>query len=331
MATLRKRGCRWQVQIRRKDAPHISRSFASKRDAAAWARQMEVDADRKHLRADPRELEKIRLSDLVKRYRDTVTPTKKGFEREVYVLNAFLRHPICSIPLSRIQPSDFAAYRDERLKTIAPDSLNRQLTPLQHLFEVAVTEWGIPLQSNPLKLIRRPRNAQGRDRRLASGEYEKLVREAAKSRNRYFRPIIIIAVETGMRRSEILNLRLKDIDIERKQLRIRTSKNGQARSVPLSPRGFEAVASILSPDNDAEAFLFPITPNSLRQGWEHIRLRAGCPDLHFHDLRHEAISRLFEAGLGIAEVATIAGHNDFRMLARYTHVKAVHLPPEPTS
>lgn len=323
MATLRKRGNRWQVQIRRKDAPHISRSFACKKVAETWSRQMEVDADRKQLRVDPRELDRVQLADLVKRYRDTVTPTKKGYEREVYILNAFLRHPICSLPLSRIQPSDFAAYRDERLKSISPDSLNRQLTPLQHLFEVAITEWGIPLQSNPLKLIRRPRNAAGRERRLAPGEYERLIHEAARSRNRHVKPIIVLAIETGMRRSEILALRGSDFDARKGTIRIRQSKNGRARSIPLSTKALEALASILSQAQNREGDIFPITANALRQAWEHIRRRAGSQDLHFHDLRHEAISRFLERGLSIADVAAMAGHRDFRMLARYAHLETI--------
>ena len=137
MATIRKRGAKWQVQIRRLGQRHISRSFNVRKDAAGWARQMEVQADRHDLPNDPKALQRVTLGQLVERYRDTVSVKKRGHGVEQIVLNAFLRHRICSKPLSEIGPSDFASYRDERLKAIKASTLRRELAPLHNMFELA--------------------------------------------------------------------------------------------------------------------------------------------------------------------------------------------------
>jgi hypothetical protein len=129
MATIRKRGTKWQVQIRRVGARHVSRSFTVRRDAEAWARQMEVQVDRRDLPSDPKALQRVTLGQLVERYRDTVSVKKRGHEVERIVLNAFLRHRICRKPLSEIGASDFASYKDERLMAIKPSTLKRELAP----------------------------------------------------------------------------------------------------------------------------------------------------------------------------------------------------------
>jgi hypothetical protein len=118
MATIRKRGAKWQVQIRRVGVRAISRSFHVRKDAEAWARQMEVQADRRDLPSDPKALQGVTLGQLVERYRDNVSVRKPGYEIERIVLNAFLRHRICRKSLSEIEASDFATYRDERLRGV---------------------------------------------------------------------------------------------------------------------------------------------------------------------------------------------------------------------
>ena len=153
MATIRKRGVKWQVQIRRVGVRSISRSFHVRKDAEAWARQMEVQADRCELPDDPRALQRVTLGQLVERYRETVSVKKRGSEVERIVLAAFLRHPICRKRLSDLGPEDFAAYRDERLMVIKPSTLKRELSPLHNMFAVARDEWGLPLRENPLDKV----------------------------------------------------------------------------------------------------------------------------------------------------------------------------------
>jgi hypothetical protein len=129
MVTIRKRGAKWQVQIRRVGFPSVTRSFLVRKDVEAWARQTEVQADRSELPNNLKVLHRITLGQLVERYRDTVSVKKRGYEVERIVLTAFLRHPVCRKPLSHIRTEDFVAYRDERLKTIKVTTLKRELSP----------------------------------------------------------------------------------------------------------------------------------------------------------------------------------------------------------
>jgi hypothetical protein len=129
MATIRKRGSKWQVQVRRMGCPALSRSFYVLKDAKAWARQVELQADRGELPSDPKVLRRITLGELVERYRDTVSVKKRGYDVERIVLTAFLKNPICRRALSEIRAEDFAFYRDERLKVIKASTLKRELAP----------------------------------------------------------------------------------------------------------------------------------------------------------------------------------------------------------
>jgi integrase len=244
-----------------------------------------------------------------------VSVKKRGYEVERIVLTAFLRQSICRKPLARLRTEHFAVYRDQRLKTIKPNTLKRELSPLHNMFEVARDEWGLPLAENPLSKLRLKVPPQRRERRLKEGELDRLVCAARSCRNPLVLPIIRIAVATGMRRGEILGLRWEHIDRGRRSLLIPDSKNGRSRTLPLTSQAIEALD--LVPVTTER--VFPISANAFRLAWDRLRARAGSHDLHFHDLRHEAISRFFEKGLSVPEVALISGHRDARMLFRYTH------------
>jgi integrase len=326
MATIRKRGRKWQVQIRRLGLHPVSRSFHIRKDAELWARQMELEADRYGLPSDPKALQRVTLRELVERYRDTVSVRKRGYEIERIVLNAFLRQPFCRKRLSDIRTQDFALYRDQRLKEVKPNTLKRQLCSLQHMFEVARDEWGLPIQENPLHKLKLSSVDQRPERRLRPGEYEALTGAAGQCRNVLILPIIQLAIETGMRRGEILNARWSHLNSADVSLLILDTKNGYSRTIPLTPTAFQILVrlktGIEGGEGDCSAgsdFLFPISANSVRRAWKRVTKRAKLNDLRFHDLRHEAISRLFEVGLTAPEVALISGHRGMRMLSRYSH------------
>ena len=114
----------------------------------------------------------------------------------------------------------------------------------------------------------------------------------------------------------MLRLQWRDIDIEVRWALIRNTKNGSDRTIPLS----KAAVAILDGLDMSRCAPFPLSGNALRQCWTRACERAEIKDLRFHDLRHEAISRLFELGLTVPEVALISGHRDARMLFRYTHL-----------
>lgn len=329
MASIRKRNGKFQVQVRRKGLAPITKSFSRKADAQEWARVMEVQADRQELSVDRKVLDTITLRELVERYRDEIVTTKKGAEIETLILNAFLRHSICKKRLSELTTADFVAYRDERLKTITGKSLKRQLSPLSNMFEVARTQWKLPIRQNPLTELSLKASDNKRERRIRAGELDLLVKAAGKTRNPFILPVIRFALETAMRRGEILALRIRDVDIERCTATIRESKNGYSRTIPLSSLAVVILETTIAVmDDEARARnerLFPISPIALRLAWDGLTKRAKIDDLHFHDLRHEAISRFFELGLTVPEVASISGHRDIRMLMRYAHANVGNL------
>ena len=323
MATIRKRGSRWQVLIRRKGTSPLTKTFSLFGDAKEWARHQERLADRGELGPDRKELDRITLAELVQRYINEILPAKKGAEIEGIVLEAFLRDKICKKRLSELTPADFTAYQEQRLKKITTKSLKRQLAPLSNMFVIARVDWALPLRNNPIACLSMKVQDNKRDRRLREGELDKLIKAGQKTRNPHLIPIVRLAIETAMRRGEILALRYRDVDIERCTATIRESKNGYSRTIPLSSLAVAILETTMAVmDDRAKAQnerLFPLTPVAVRLAWDKLVKRAKIDDLHFHDLRHEAISRFFELGLTVPEVASISGHRDIRMLFRYAH------------
>ena len=315
MATIRKRGSKWQVQIRREHAPNLSRSFTRRCDAEAWGREMEVDVDRRLLKHDPRILDHTTVGDLIARYRDTISIDKCDAKIEMDRLSRVLKLPIAKLSLSAVDATDFAAHRDARLGEVSAATINRELAPLQHMFQIAMEEWGLPISTNPLKLVRRPRNNNARDRRLHSVEEERLFIAASKSKVGYIKPAIRVALETSMRRSEILNIAAEHLCERSSRLLIPKTKTHRPRKISLSEPALDATLGLLKAYERSRP-----SRNAFRLCWERTRTRAGLEDLHFHDLRHEAISRYFERGMTMPEIASLSGHSDFRMLARYAHV-----------
>lgn len=329
MASIHKHRDKYQVRVRRKGLPTITKTFHKLSDAKEWANLQERQADRGELGPDRKELERITLADLVTRYRNEIVPTKKGAEIETIILDAFLRHRICKKRLSDLTTADFASYRDERLKTITAKTLKRQLSPISNMFEVARIDWKIPLRQNPLSDLSLKVIDNKRQRRLREGELDRLLEAGKDTRNPLIVPIILFALETAMRRGEILALRYRDVDLERQSATVRESKNGYSRTIPLSSAAttilMDAMSRMDKGEKEKNGRLFPTTPIALRLAWDRLTKRAKIDDLNFHDMRHEAISRLFELGLTVPEVASVSGHRDMRMLFRYAHANHVSI------
>ena len=121
-----------------------------------------------------------------------------------------------------------------------------------------------------------------------------------------------------MRRSEILSVCWDNVSLDHRTLHVPISKNGHARTIPLTCEAVRVLACL----RQNSGLIFPTSANAVRLAWERLKKRVGITNLHFHDLRHEAISRFFEKGLSVPEVALISGHRDYRMLFRYTHLRA---------
>jgi integrase len=317
MATIRRRGRSWQAQVRRHGHPPITKSFQQKSDAELWARQLEVDLERGDAGIFVRKQASTPLSDLLFRYQKEITPRKRGSDAENYRLKTLLQHEIARTPVHKLTASAVARYRDQRLLVVSSSSVRRELVILRHCLEVARKEWDAPLKENPVHSIQVPTDGKARERRLDEDELAALLEAADRCRNPYVKPVVQFALETGMRRGEILGLVWANIDLKARTAAIHQTKNGHARTVPLSV----AAVAILKAFEPRRGLVFPISANALRLSWDRMKERAQLRDLRFHDLRHEAVSRFFELGLSVPEVALISGHRDPRMLFRYTHPK----------
>jgi integrase len=264
-------------------------------------------------------LDSLTLGELVTRYRDTVVVSKRSASVEIVILNAFLRRRLACMPLGSISAAHFSNYRDERLAEVAPSTVIRELGILQHALETAKRDWAIPLPNNPVKLIAKPKGPKPRQRRLEPEELGRLLAECDTCRNPFIRPLVTLAVATGMRLGELLRIEAHHVRLDTRTLLVPITKNDHPRTIPLSPVAAEQLEHLAS---GSCGRLIPISPGAVKLAWRRLVKRAQISDLHFHDLRHEAITRLFERGLSLPEVALIGGHRDPRMLFRYTHLRA---------
>ncbi len=323
MATIRKlKSGKFEAQVRRKGYAPVSRTFHKKSDAEEWARHTEVKADRGELHTPVKVLAQYMVKDVLERYRDEITVKKRSADTETYILDAFMREPIAKLSLAQITSAHFSTYRDKRLKRVKAGTVNRELSIIKHAFDIAEREWDIPLRNNPLGKIKKMKVNNARSRRVSAEEYDLLCEAAQDSRNPFALLLIRFAIATGMRRGEILKLRWDEIDYESRTLHIPVTKNGHARTIPLSGEALAVLDEIQGMKDMDDTLAFPLSDNAAKLVWQRLLRRTGIEDLHFHDLRHEAISRFFEYGLSVPEVALISGHRDFRMLFRYTHLKA---------
>lgn len=323
MAAIRKlKSGKYEVQVRRKGFAPVSKTFFVKNDAEQWARHMETKADRGDMPVPVKVLDGYMLKDIVERYRDEVTVKKLSADTETYLLNAFIRQPIAKLTLAQLTSSHFVTYREKRLKDVKAGTVNRELSIVKHALDVAVREWDIPIRINPLSQIKKLKVNNARSRRLTDEEYQRLMEAIDATRNDLIKPLMDFAIETGMRRGEILRLEWNYIDCDARTLHIPITKNGHARTIPLTMKAIAILEELKQQDGADRYKPFPLSDEAAKQAWRRLLKRSGIEDLHFHDFRHEAISRFFERGLSLPEVALISGHRDYKMLFRYTHLRA---------
>ena len=259
---------------------------------------------------------------MLERYLSEITPNKKGHKVEAVRLKKLMVDPIAATKFGYLKPSHLIKYRNKRLKEVSASTVKKELNILSHVFETAIKEWDMPINGNPIRQITKPKENKARDRRLEEGEEELLLLSCSQSRNPYLLPLVIVAIETAMRRGELLQLERKYLNINNRTAYLPMTKNGDSRTVPLSTR---AIATLNKVPIHKSGKVFPLSETALRGLWSRACRRAGISNLHFHDLRHEATSRFFEKGLNIMEVSAITGHKDLKMLKRYTHLKAEDL------
>lgn len=316
MATITKRKHGYCVQIRRKGFSPVSRTFPSHAQATAWASQEDARRTSSRPVGIVGDLKRTTLRDILKRYLSEVSPRNRGHKIECYQLAKVMRSPLADMTLHKLSTSAIAMYRDERLQEVTAGTVCRELHHIQHALSIASREWGYHLDENPAERVKKPKLNNARNRRVRQSEIDRIVAELIEIDRHDMIAVIRFAVETGMRRGEILTLEWRYVDLNRRTAHLPRTKNGHARTVPLT----NGAIAILENQPRQKALVFPVSSDALKMCWRRIMAKTRIEDLHFHDLRHEAISRFFEMGLSMPEVALISGHRDPRMLMRYTHL-----------
>ena len=319
MATFRSRKNKWQARVRRSGQPDVTKTFLIRTDAEKWARSIEIEIDRgSYINASY--AQKTLFKDLIHQYLKEVTPTLRGAHEDTYRLRKMMRNPISELSLAELTPNKIANYRDERLKEIKPNTVIRELAYISSMINHARREWGLGI-INPVAQIRKPSQPQGRERVLNDMEMNRLLQELEKI-NPYLKSLCKFALETAMRRGELMSLLWKNINFEKRVAFLPITKNGRSRSVPLSTNAIE-ILNLLP--RDIEGRVFPLNKQTVSILFLRATRRGEIDNFHFHDLRHMALTKLSARLTNVLELAALSGHRELKMLQRYVHIKAEDL------
>lgn len=337
MSNIRQRGDKWQARVT-VSGETVTKTFSQRADAEKWARHQQVSMERGEYL--PSVAATVTLAEVIERYEREVLPSKRGRGAERYVLAAWRKSVLGKRTLASIKPSDIAQARDRRLKEVSPSSVRRYLDILSGIFAAAIRDWEL-VSENPVKAIRKPANAKARTRRLLPGELDRII---AATESPDLPAIVTLAVESAMRRSEILGLEWRHIDLRKRFAHLPLTKNGEARTVPLSVKAVETLAAlprridgkVFCKNGTSLSGAFQRAVRRARVAYEKERVAQGATeaevaqdlyllDLRLHDLRHECVSRLVEGGFNLIEAAAVSGHRTMSCLKRYSHIRAEHL------
>lgn len=347
----------YRVKIRLKGHPSVTSTHERLIDAKRWAQSTETSIrEGRHFKTT--EAKKHTLGDLVDRYiKDVLPHKKKGLQCQKSQL-LWWKEQIGSYTLADITPPLIVEKRDELARGItyrhtqrSPATVVRYLAALSHAFTIAVREWGW-LEDSPMRKVSKPRESRGKVRFLEEDELSRLFEACKQSSNKFLYPVVLLAVSTGMRYSEIMNLIWSDIDFGRKRIILHETKNGERRAVPIAgpafehlllleknrridttllfPRGYTAIPSSHKSNGNhlQQVDLLRVQkvqkPINLRSSWEKALKSSGIKDFRFHDLRHCAASYLAMSGASLTELADILGHKSLSMVKRYSHLTDNH-------
>ena len=290
----------------------LSGTFTTKAAALAW------ESEKRSTITAPVGSGKT-CGDAFIKYADEVSPTKRGERWELLRLASFGKSKLAQVAIRDVKTADVAAWRDERLKSVAGSTVNRELNLLSNVFTVARKEWGW-LTDSPTKDVRRPLDPPSRDRRITSDEIKMICHvlgfdDVVTTKNQAVAVAFLFAIETAMREGEIAKLRPEFIKDAVAHLPAEICKSGHKRDVPLSKEALRLL-SLLPKDT-----LFGLTADSIDVNFRNARDKTPIKDLHFHDTRHEAITRLAKK-LHVLELARMTGHRDINQLQGYFNQSA---------
>jgi integrase len=316
MASIRQRSGTWQARVLREGYPAEVKSFATRGEAQRWARQIEGAMDSGGYRARC-DADKLLLSDALLRYAEEVSPTKRGYRDEVIRINALKRAKMAAYSMAKLSPAIVAAFRDERLNGVGAGAVIRDLSLLSSVINHARREWGVTV-NNPCLLVKKPPTPAGRRRVLSADEERRLLAAVTPigRRNPEMLPLVQLALQTAMRRGELLALRWEHVDLEGQTAYLPTSKNGHPRIVPLSSIAVDVLASLT---NGLDGTVFSIAAQTVAAAFTKATVRANIKGFRFHDLRHSATSRMADKLPNVIELAAVTGHRSIQMLKRYYH------------
>ncbi|MFM2408838.1 MAG: hypothetical protein RL358_1580 [Pseudomonadota bacterium] len=328
MATIRKRGeFQWEAQVRRKGYPPQSKTFNTRSDADLWAATTESEMGR-GVFIDRSDAERNTVAEIIDRFTTEFAPhhyKMRVDKKEAWRYQCeHLKNILGKFSLAALDQKLVAQYRDNRLGAVGDSTVRKELFMLSKILKFAEIECAITLpRGNPVEKIRKPSESKSRDRRLNDDEWNNLAMECQKSRNTYLWSAVQLAVETGMRQGELLSLQWKMIDKKRSIAFLKDTKNGEARTVPLSPTALTVLDAL---PVSIGGKVIPLQRMTLFHVFQAACARAGIDDFTWHDLRHEALSRLAERGdMTVLELAAVSGHKTLQMLKRYTHLQAEKL------
>jgi len=272
-------------------------------------------------------MRKVKMSDALDKYLKNISIIKKSYENEKHRINVINKSFLTDLFVCDVTSVHISKYRDMRIqsfnlktnKPLSTSTVRLELSLLSNFFDICRIEYGY-CDKNPVANVRKPKPAPGRERRLTNREHKLILRYAHNFSNKELYAIIVLALETAMRQGEILGLRWEHINLKSRIAHLPDTKNGAKRDIPLSNKAKEVFVKL---GVKTSGKVFGYTSEGIKSTWRFMIEKLGIENLHFHDLRHEAVSRLFELGtLDLMEVAAISGHKSLSMLKRYTHLKA---------
>jgi len=327
MASITRRNGSYRVRIYRKNHNPICKSFSKESDAIQWLKvtqaQLELGLYQEPVQRDKAPM--TRFSDAAIHYMKTHSIHKKIVRSETCRLQILIKR-WGDMPIEKVDKLAVLTLRDDLLKMgRSGETINHYFNTISKLFQMLEGDWDIVI-ANPIRGIKRMPKPLGRTKRVSSKMEEHLLASCLELSMPLLSSIIQFAIQTGMRRGELMGLKWTDIDLPNRRAYLHTSKNGEPRQVPLTKRAIAVLQGLNKGDEDQ---VFPMTLNVLRNQYERARAYSKerwnetginpFDDLRFHDLRHEALSRLSDFGLNVIELAHISGHKTLGMLNRYTH------------
>jgi len=330
MASIQKRGSTYRARVIKREYPTYSKTFDTRIEAVKWARGIEAQIDNGTLL--PKEKSELSFRNIntpfkvaTEEYIRTHTVHKRNYKSETFIINK-LANDWGDFPIKAVGKERVLQLRDNLLAADRTGAtINKYYNAISKIFQMLQNEWSLQID-NPIKGIKRMPANPSRIKRITGETLEILMQSAHESAPPLFTQILRIALETGMRRSELMGLEWQEIDLDNRRVHLYITKNSTPRRVPLTQ---DAVAIFMSIPNTHPDKVFPVSMCWLRRYFEKTRAKAKqkwskqginpFEDIRYHDLRHEALSRLSDAGLNVIELAHISGHKTLSMLQTYTH------------